>query len=50
MINGVVSSSPGFLPFDRYLKERLIHPPWLEPDEERRRYPSFGRPSKACPT
>lgn len=36
MINGVVSENPSFLPADRFLKTRLIHLPWLEPDEQRR--------------
>jgi hypothetical protein len=36
MINGAISESPSFLPADRYLKTRLIHLPWLEPDEQPR--------------
>lgn len=36
MINGVASENPSFLPADRFLKTRLIHLPWLEPDEQRR--------------
>jgi hypothetical protein len=36
LINGVLSENPSFLPFDRYLAERLIHLPWLEPGAERR--------------
>ena len=35
MINGVVSESPTFIPSDRYLKTRLIHLRWLEPDSRR---------------
>jgi hypothetical protein len=35
VIKGVLSENPSFLPFDRYLKERLIHLPWLEPANER---------------
>jgi hypothetical protein len=35
MINGVVAESPSFLPADRYLKTRLIHLPWLDPDERK---------------
>ena len=35
MINGVVSESPTFIPADRYLKTRLIHLRWLEPDSRR---------------
>jgi hypothetical protein len=35
MINGVVSESLSFLSADSYLKTRLIHLPWLEPDELR---------------
>jgi MEDS: MEthanogen/methylotroph, DcmR Sensory domain len=54
MINGVVSQSPSFLPADRYLKTRLIHLPWLEPDEPRRdinsaseERPAHGRRSRS---
>ena len=36
LINGVLSQNPSYLPFDRYLAERLIHLPWLEPADERR--------------
>jgi hypothetical protein len=36
LINGVLAENPSFLPFDRYLAERLIHLPWLEPADERR--------------
>ena len=36
LINGVLADNPSFLPFDRYLMERLIHLPWLEPANERR--------------
>ncbi|MEK6208549.1 MAG: MEDS domain-containing protein [Chloroflexota bacterium] len=36
LINGVVSESPSFVPADQYLRTRLIHLPWLEPDEQRR--------------
>jgi hypothetical protein len=32
MIDGVMSASPSFIPADRYLKTRLIHLPWLEPE------------------
>jgi len=35
MINGVVSESLSFLSADSYLKTRLIHLPWLEPDDLR---------------
>ncbi len=35
MINGVISKSSYFMPADRYLKTRLIHLPWLEPEEEK---------------
>jgi MEDS: MEthanogen/methylotroph, DcmR Sensory domain len=35
MINGVISESSYFMPADRYLKTRLIHLPWLEPEEEK---------------
>ena len=31
LIDGVISESPIFIPSDRYLTERLIHLPWLEP-------------------
>jgi hypothetical protein len=33
MINGVLSESPLFMSADRFLKTRLIHLPWLEPDQ-----------------
>ena len=36
LIHGVLSENPSYLPFDRYLAERLIHLPWLEPGAERR--------------
>jgi hypothetical protein len=35
LINGVLSENPSYVPFDRYLTERLIHLPWLEPGQER---------------
>jgi DcmR-like sensory protein len=35
LINGVLSENPSYVPFDRYLTERLIHLPWLEPAQER---------------
>ena len=35
-ISGALAENPSFLPFDRYLTERLIHLPWLEPANERR--------------
>ena len=49
LINGILSRSPGYLPFDRYLTERLIHLPWLEAGEERRDVTpiSEGRPGRA---
>lgn len=36
LIHGVLSENPSFLPAERYLAERLIHLPWLEPASQRR--------------
>jgi hypothetical protein len=36
MIDGVLSESPSFMPADRFMKTRLIHLPWLDPEAQRR--------------
>jgi hypothetical protein len=43
MIGGLVSQSPSFLPSDRYMCERLIHLPWLEPDGSGARSPQLRK-------
>jgi hypothetical protein len=49
VINGVLSKNDSYLPFDRYLAERLMHLPWLEAGDERRVVTpsSGGHPGRA---